>query len=283
MREDIKITDRVLSNIGDQTRRMGQVSGRWQSSTATLATAWCDTPLRPAPKRSAAAWAKVRNRLLKPSPWPRRRAGGEVLMQASPCASDALRPDNQPPVFFSERIVLSALRVTQLQGYPVCVVSAPAWQVLLQVCAVEGFRLAVYVFQEYPKWVGDVLVQDEAQERAHLLTLAETRRVAVAQLTTAPSAAAVRMRRSRERRHEGKRSIPCDISAAQIDMLAAAGFLDLALWDNAVEVARGVGRLMDGLARRSGPVATAPVPGQDGDIPRAGHTQRRRSPPNCHT
>jgi hypothetical protein len=119
-------------------------------------------------------------------------------------------------------------------------------------------RLATYVFQEYPKWVGGVLVQDADEERAHLLGLAETRRAAVAQLATAPSAAAVRMRRSRERRREGQRTILCDISAAHIEALAAGGFLDLALREDTIEVARGVGRLMDRLVR-SGPVATVAV------------------------
>jgi hypothetical protein len=57
------------------------------------------------------------------------------------------------------------------------------------------------------------------------------------------------MRRTRTRKKEGKQTILCDISAAQIEALAAAGFLDLVLRDNAVEVARGIGRLMDRLAR----------------------------------
>jgi hypothetical protein len=108
--------------------------------------------------------------------------------------------------------------------------------------------LAGYVFQEFPKWVGDVLVQDAAEERA-LRGVIDTTQAAVADVTTSPSAAAARMRRSRERRRDGKRTIVCDISAAQIEALTAAGFLDLALQQDKIEVARGIGRLMDRLAR----------------------------------
>jgi hypothetical protein len=64
-----------------------------------------------------------------------------------------------------------------------------------------------------------------------------------------PSPAAIRMQRSRERRREGKRTIPCDISTAQIEALASAGFLDRAMRDDAVEVAHGVGRMIDHLTR----------------------------------
>jgi hypothetical protein len=106
--------------------------------------------------------------------------------------------------------------------------------------------MAAYVFQEYPKWVGDVLVENAAEERAHLLAAGVA--VAVAQPSDVPSPAAIRMQRSRSRRREGKRTIPCDISTAQIEALAAAGFLDPAMRDVAAEVARGVGRLMDHLA-----------------------------------
>jgi hypothetical protein len=108
--------------------------------------------------------------------------------------------------------------------------------------------MAAYVFREFPKWVGDVIVENAAEERALLLGLAEDVAVAVAQPSNVPSPAAIRMQRSRERRREGKRTIPCDISAAQIEALAAAGFLDTALRDDPVEVARSVGRLIDRLA-----------------------------------
>jgi hypothetical protein len=65
-----------------------------------------------------------------------------------------------------------------------------------------------YVFQEYPKWVGSLLVQDAAEEK--------TLRVAMAQaavetrptnLGRPPSAVALRMRRTRERKKEGRRAI----------------------------------------------------------------------------
>lgn len=110
--------------------------------------------------------------------------------------------------------------------------------------------MAAYVFQEYPKWVGDVLVQDAAAEKTLRAAMAqaavETRSP---KLAHPPSAVALRMRRTRTRRKEGRRSISLDISIAQIEALAAAGLLDTALREDPVEVARGVGRLMDRLAR----------------------------------
>jgi hypothetical protein len=109
--------------------------------------------------------------------------------------------------------------------------------------------MAAYEFQEFPKWVGNVLVESAAEERALLLELAEGVAVAVAQPSNVPSPAAIRMQRSRERRREGKRTIPCDISTAQIEALASAGFLDRAMRDDAVEVAHGVGRMIDHLTR----------------------------------
>jgi hypothetical protein len=120
--------------------------------------------------------------------------------------------------------------------------------------------MAAYVFQEFPKWLGDVIVENAAEERAHLLAVA----AAVAQPSGVPSPAALRMQRSRERRREGKRTIPCDVSTAQIEALAATGFLDPALRDVAAEVARSVGRLMDRLAGSGrGATHTAPSSGQD--------------------
>jgi hypothetical protein len=73
--------------------------------------------------------------------------------------------------------------------------------------------MAAYVFQEFPKWVGDVIVENAAEEQALLLALAEGVAVAVEQPSNARSPAAMRMQRSRERRREGKRTIPCDISS----------------------------------------------------------------------
>jgi hypothetical protein len=81
-----------------------------------------------------------------------------------------------------------------------------------------------------------------------MLGLAEGVAVAVVQPSNVLSPAAIRMQRSRERRREGKRTIRCDISTAQIEALASAGFLDTALRDDPVEVARGVRRLIDRLA-----------------------------------
>jgi hypothetical protein len=105
-------------------------------------------------------------------------------------------------------------------------------------------------FQEYPKWVGDVVVQNEAEDRAQLAAIAAL--TCPAEATQTPplrSPAAVRMRRSRERRRDGKRTILCDILADQIEALALAGFIDPAKRDDAAEGARGVGRLVEGLTR----------------------------------
>ncbi|HEY4044451.1 MAG TPA: hypothetical protein VGM32_21770 [Rhodopila sp.] len=94
--------------------------------------------------------------------------------------------------------------------------------------------MAGYVFHEYPKWVGDVLVENAAEERAHRLTLADGMgSAAFAPPVNTPSPAAIRMRRSRERRREGKRTIRCDISIAQIDALGAIGLLDATIRDDA--------------------------------------------------
>ena len=101
-------------------------------------------------------------------------------------------------------------------------------------------------FQEYPKYVGDVVVQNAAEELAHRAALAEAAAAARAEkLARPPSPAAIRMRRTRQRRREGKLPIRWDISADQIKWLAEAGFLDPAKRNDAAEVARGVGRLMD--------------------------------------
>ena len=105
-------------------------------------------------------------------------------------------------------------------------------------------------FQEYPKWVGDVVVQNEAEERAQLAAMAALTDPAEAMQAPPPrSPAAIRMRRSRERRRDGKRTILCDISADQIEALALAGFIDPAKRDDAAEVARGVGRSLERLSR----------------------------------
>jgi hypothetical protein len=114
--------------------------------------------------------------------------------------------------------------------------------------------MAAYVFLEFPKWVGNVLVESAAEERAHLL--AEGVAVGVVQPSNAPSPAALRMQRSRERRRQGKRTIRCDISAAQIEALA--------------EVARGIGRMMDRLAHECGRGTQCSVQSFGGDCPLPG-------------
>jgi hypothetical protein len=110
-----------------------------------------------------------------------------------------------------------------------------------------GSFMAGCGFQEYPKWVGDVVVQNEAEERAHLAaTGALTTAAEAAQ--TPPSPAAIRMRRSRERKRDGKRTIRFDIQAAHVDALILAGWLDQSTRDDMAEAACGLNRLLDKLA-----------------------------------
>jgi hypothetical protein len=109
-----------------------------------------------------------------------------------------------------------------------------------------GSLMAGCGFQEYPKWVGDVVAQNEAEERAHLAAVAAlTGSAEATQIVPSRSHAAIRMRRSRERRRDGKRTILYDISADQIEALALAGFIDPAIRDYTAEVAQGIGRLID--------------------------------------
>jgi hypothetical protein len=107
-----------------------------------------------------------------------------------------------------------------------------------------------YVPIEYPKWVDGVLVRNAGEEQARREALSEAAAAArVAELARPPSPAGIRMRRTRERRREGKMSIRCDISTDQIEALTDAGFIDPALRDDAAEVARGVCRSLDRLTR----------------------------------
>jgi hypothetical protein len=107
-----------------------------------------------------------------------------------------------------------------------------------------------YIPIEYPKWVSGVLVQNAEEEQAHRAALAEAAAEALAaERARSPSPAAIRMHRTRERRREGRLSIRCDISAAQIEALVEVGLIDAALRDDPVEVARGVCRSLDRLIR----------------------------------
>ena len=107
-----------------------------------------------------------------------------------------------------------------------------------------------YIPIEYPKWVDGVVFQNVAEEEAHLASLAESAAsVRADELARPTSPATIRMRRTRERRREGKLSIRCDISTVQIEALAEAGFIDPVMRDDAVEVARGIGRMMECLSR----------------------------------
>lgn len=101
-------------------------------------------------------------------------------------------------------------------------------------------------FQEYPKWIGNVVFNDATEEAAHLATLgACVDATPIAPVQSLPSPAAIRMRRTRERQRENKRVILCDISEVQIEAMVMAGFLDPVRRNDAAEVARGVGHLLD--------------------------------------
>ena len=101
-----------------------------------------------------------------------------------------------------------------------------------------------YMPIEYPKWIDGVIIQNAAEESAHRAALAEA-----ADLARPPSPANIRMRRTRERRRDGKLSTQCEISSIQIEALAEAGFIEPDKQDDAAEVARGVCRTLDRLTR----------------------------------
>jgi hypothetical protein len=115
--------------------------------------------------------------------------------------------------------------------------------------------MAGYVPIEFPKWVGDLLVNNAEEEAALRAALAKP---ASADRADGPvrllSSAGIRMRRTRQRRQEGRQIVSLDLSAAQIEALVMAGYLDPVLRDDAAEVARGVGRMLD-RAAKSVPVA----------------------------
>lgn len=110
--------------------------------------------------------------------------------------------------------------------------------------------MKVYLPIEYPKWFGDVLVQNADEEQAHRKTVANVAEVTRAtELAPPPSSASIRMHRTRERRREGKLSIRCDVSMEHIEALAEAGLIDPAMRDDATEVALGVIRAIDRLTQ----------------------------------
>jgi hypothetical protein len=107
-----------------------------------------------------------------------------------------------------------------------------------------------YIPIEYPKWVDGVLVRNAEEERTRRQALNDAAEVVRAvELARPPSPAGIRMRRTRERRREGKMSIRCDISTEQIESLSKAGLIDPAKREDAAEVARGVCRSLDRLNR----------------------------------
>ncbi len=113
-----------------------------------------------------------------------------------------------------------------------------------------GRLMQGYIPIEYPKWVDGVVVQNAAEEQAYRSRLADAEQPTLsAEVARHPSPAGIRMRRTRERRREGKVPIRCDISAHHIDALANAGFIDPGMRDDAVEAARGVCRLLDRLTQ----------------------------------
>ncbi len=113
-----------------------------------------------------------------------------------------------------------------------------------------------YIPIEYPKWVNGVVVQNAAEEQAYRSSLADAEEPTLStEVARHPSPAGIRMRRTRERRREGKLSIRCEVSTVQIEAMIEAGFLDPVMRDDAAEAARGVCRLLNCLIR-SGQGAT---------------------------
>jgi len=107
-----------------------------------------------------------------------------------------------------------------------------------------------YVPIEYPKWVGGVLVNSAEEEQVLQAAQAASTTVPCAsELDHSPSSAAIRMGRTRMRRLDGTRIIACSISAPQIEAMEAAGFIDPDNRDDASELARGVGRVLENAIR----------------------------------
>jgi hypothetical protein len=111
---------------------------------------------------------------------------------------------------------------------------------------------------EYPKWIDGVLVRNTVEEAHRAAWAEETEAIRAAERARPPSLAGIRMRRTRERRREGKLSIRSDVSLAHIEDLAQAGFIDPALQGDAAEIARGIGRLMDQVTRSVPAITSAP-------------------------
>jgi hypothetical protein len=114
-----------------------------------------------------------------------------------------------------------------------------------------------YVPLEYPKWINGVVVQSVDEEQACRAGQDEGAALAGAEgPVQRPSRASIRMRRTRERRREGKLSIRCELSIIQIEALASAGLIDPVVRNDMTEVARGVCRLLDRLTGQSEAPAT---------------------------
>ena len=112
--------------------------------------------------------------------------------------------------------------------------------------------MAGYRFEEYPKWVNGVIVQSAAEEKEVLATLQRPTTTSTnAKPVLPPSSAATRMRRSRERRKEGKRAVRFDISVDQIKVLVWGGDLDAAKAGDIVAVAQAIERLLEHLSANS--------------------------------
>ena len=109
-----------------------------------------------------------------------------------------------------------------------------------------------YAFREFPKWAEGVLVQDEAEELALRAKLSEAAVEArQADPVRMPSPAAVRIRRSRERRRAGKLIVRCGVTHDQIVAMVRAGLVTPSSKGDASEVAQGVLRLLEQLVRSS--------------------------------
>jgi hypothetical protein len=142
-----------------------------------------------------------------------------------------------------------------------------------------------YGLAEYPKLIGDVLVRNPFQEQAHRSALAVGAQVAksadathlgivrtqILRLLAAkgadlcsgtltpnvsrrPSAAAIRMRHSRERRRDKLRVIPFEIRDTEIGGLVTRGLLDPVARNDRNAVATALGKLFDAVPPERWPV-----------------------------
>jgi hypothetical protein len=120
--------------------------------------------------------------------------------------------------------------------------------------------MPAYVPMEYPRYVGNVRVNNEAEHQALRAALAEAAAAARAvELGRPPSPGAARMQRSRERRREGRRCVQIEISDAEIAELVRAGLLAVDAQDDVGAIAEAINALLAAPVPVS-PASTPPSP-----------------------